>query len=74
MDKLIRIVIMIIVGLFLPYIANIIYKPFRDTDAIQEMNIVEKILWGLFYVFIMNWLIVAPAMIFSECFKYILNN
>lgn len=74
MDKLVRIIIMLFVGGCIPFLANIIYEPFRDLDNIKKLNIVEKVLWGGFYIFILNWLIIVPSMIFFECFKYLINN
>lgn len=74
MDKIIRIILMIIAGGSLPFISNIIYKPFRDIEDIKKMNIVEKVLWGFFYIFIMNWFVIAPAIVFIECLKYLINN
>lgn len=68
MDYLIRFIIMILCGVFIPYIANIIYKPLKSYN---ELNAVEKILWGCFYLFIVNWFVITPSMLFFNCFKYI---
>ena len=68
MDILIILIIMILCGIFIPYISNIIYKPLEDFNS---LNTIEKILWGLFYIFIVNWFVIAPSIIFFDCFKYI---
>lgn len=70
MDIIIRIVIMIAISIYIPYIANIIYKPLRDKEAVEELNIIEKIGYA-FLFFLLNWFIIAPAVIFMDCFKYI---
>lgn len=74
MDKLIRIIVMIIASGALPFIANLIYEPFKKKEDLKELNIVEKILWGAFYIFILNWFIIMPSVVFFECFKYLINN
>ena len=74
MDKLIRIIIMVIASGILPFIANIIYEPFRNIKDFKELNFVEKILWIIFYIFIMNWLVIVPSVLAFECLKYIINN
>lgn len=68
MNILIRIIIMILSGIAIPYLANIIYEPMREFN---ELNKIEKILWILIYIFILNWFIVVPSMYFFECFRYI---
>lgn len=70
MDKLIRIILMIICGISLPFIAMNLYKPFED---FKELNTIEQILWLLLYIFIANWLVIAPSIIFFKCFEYIMN-
>lgn len=74
MDKLIRVIIMIIASGSLPFIANIIYEPFKDIENFKELNIVEKILWGGIYIFILNWFIITPSIVIFNCFKYLINN
>ena len=68
MDYVIRFIIMILCGAFIPYIANIIYEPLKSYN---ELNAVEKLLWACFYIFIANWLMIAPSIVFLNCFKYI---
>lgn len=68
MDILIRVIVMILSGISLPFIANAIYEPVKKFN---ELNIVEKIIWGLVYFFIVNWFIIIPSIWFVECFKYI---
>ena len=71
MDKLIRIVIMIIASGSIPFIAKIIYEPFQKFD---EFSDTEKYMWLAFYTFVLNWLIIAPSIIVLKCAEYILNN
>ncbi len=68
MDILIRLIIMLMCGIAIPYISNMIYEPLK---YFKELDIVEKILWSLFYIFLMNWFIITPSLIFVNCFKYI---
>lgn len=68
MDILIRIILMIISGFSIPYIANLIYSPMEN---FKELSIVSKIGVLLFYTFIANWFIILPSIIFMDCFKYI---
>lgn len=68
MDYIIRFIIMISCGIFIPYIAKTVYEPLK---SFNEFNTVEKILWGSFYFFIVNWIVITPSIIFFECFKYV---
>lgn len=68
MDILIRIIIMIFTGILIPYLSNIIYEPLKHY---KELTKIEKILWGLGYIFIINWIIITPSILFFDCFKYI---
>ena len=68
MDILIRIFIMIICGLIIPHISKTIYEPL---NSFEELNIVVKILWSLAYIFIINWFVIGPSLVFVECFKYV---
>ncbi len=73
MDIVIRIIIMIVITIVLPFIAKLISKPFQDKEALEDFkksNIIEKIGYFIMYFFL-NWLIIAPSLIFIECFKYI---
>ena len=67
MDILIRIILMLISGFSIPYIANL-YSPMEN---FKELSIVSKIGVLLFYTFIVNWFIILPSIIFMDCFKYI---
>lgn len=67
MDIIIRILIMLGCGIWIIYFSTF-YRPFEN---FKELNIIEKILWGLFYIFIVNWFIIVPSVIFLDCFKYI---
>ena len=64
----IRIILMIISGFSIPYIANLIYSPMKD---FKELSIIFKVGVLLFYTFISNWFIILPSIIFMECFKYV---
>lgn len=68
MDILIRLIIMLICGIAIPYLGNMIYKPL---ESFKELDAIGKILWSLFYIFIMNWFVITPSLIFVNCFKYI---
>lgn len=70
MDVVIRVIIMIAISIYIPWVSNIIYKPLRDTEAIKELDIIEKIGYA-FLFFLLNWFVIAPATIFMECFKYV---
>jgi hypothetical protein len=70
MDIVIRVIIMLAISVYIPFVANIIYEPLRNKEAIKELNIIEKIGYA-FLFFLLNWFIIAPAAIFMECFKYV---
>lgn len=67
MDILIRIILMIITGFSIPYIANL----YTSMKNFKELSIISKIGVLLFYTFIANWFIIIPSIIFMDCFKYI---
>lgn len=70
MDILIRIVLMLVSGVAIPFIAKFLYEPmnnFRKQKKSSQIKIL--ILYFLFF----NWFIIAPAIIFIECFKYLIN-
>lgn len=74
MDILIRFVIMMICSIFIPYIGNLLYSPLSEIKhkKLSSNEKIELIHCFLLYVFILNWFIIAPAIIFIDCLKYIL--
>ena len=72
MDIFIRIIIMLLMGIAIPFIANLIYSPLgKKFENLKEENIITKIFIFLFYIFCANWFIITPCIIFFDCFKYI---
>ena len=70
MDIIIRVVLMMVITIFLPVIADIVGELSYKKTKIRKENIIEKI--GYFIiVFLYNWFIIVPAIVFFECFKYI---
>lgn len=70
MNIIIRIIVMIISGVAIIFIANKLYEPINE---FKTLDTVEKTLWTFFYIFIANWFIIAPSIIFFNCFVYIIQ-
>ena len=70
MDILVRIIIMIAITILLPFIAKIISEPLYEKEDLKNSNIIEKIGYFVIY-FLLNWFIIAPSLVFMECFKYV---
>lgn len=76
MDILIRVVLMLICSIFIPYMGNLLYSPLSEIKF-KELNKTEKIElipYGLLYIFFLNWFIIVPSILFADCFKYVLNS
>ena len=72
MDILIRIVLMLGCGLLIPYIGRWLYGPLVEVNF-KELEKSELISQAFIYIFILNWFIIAPSIIFFNCFKYIID-
>ena len=70
MDILIRIILMIGCGILIPYIGRWLYGPLIEVNF-KELEKSELISQAFLYVFIFNWFIIVPSIIFVDCIKYI---
>lgn len=66
MDKLIRVIIMIICFIAIPHIGNVLYADFKD------LNKSEKIKMYGYYIFF-SWFMIIPCYEFMECLKYLIQ-
>lgn len=76
MDILIRVILMLVCSIFIPYIGNLLYSPLSKIKfkELSKDEKIELIPYGLLYVFLLNWFIIAPSIVFINCFKYILSS
>lgn len=76
MDILIRVILMIICSIIIPLIGKLLYSPLSEIKY-KELNKSEKIElipYGLLYIFLFNWFIITPSIVFFNCLKYILGS
>ncbi len=75
MDILIRIILMIICSIFIPYIGCLLYSSLSEINfkELSKKEKIDLIPQTFLYIFFLNWFIIAPSYIFMECFKYIID-
>lgn len=70
MDKLIRIIIMIICFIAIPYLGNMLYSDFKIKK--EDLKNIDKI--GEIIIFLLlQWVIIIPCYTFMECLKYLIQ-
>lgn len=72
MDILIRILLMLGCGILIPYIGRWLYGPLVEVNF-KELEKSEIISQAFIYIFILNWFIIAPSIVFVNSFKYIID-